>query len=76
MRTSWLIGALVTFIIGFILTSTIIGAIFGIPLILLSFVILLFGLLLPDKRKITQVISPDKSGVQQVVHIYQHEPKK
>ena len=50
MRTSWLIGALITFIIGFILTMTFIGAILGIPLIVLSLVLLVIGIVLPGKK--------------------------
>jgi len=51
MRTSWLIGALVTFIIGIVLTRTIIGAIIGIPLIVISIILLLLAFIIPGKRR-------------------------
>ena len=50
MRTSWLFGALVCFIIGIVLTKTIIGAPIGLPLIILSIIILILGILIPEKR--------------------------
>ena len=59
MKTSWLIGALVSFIIGMSLTMTIIGAIIGIPLILLSIFLLIFGILL--------------SGNKTEVHVHHHK---
>jgi hypothetical protein len=62
MRTSWLIGALVTFVIGWFLTSTIIGAIIGIPLIGISVCILVLGLIIPGKVK--------------EVHIHHHNKRK
>jgi len=37
MRTSWLIGALVTFFFGIAFTISIIGIVIGVPLIILSF---------------------------------------
>lgn len=53
MRTSWLVTALVLFLIGLILTSTIIGAIVGIPLIFISLILLIVGIFLrPKKRKV------------------------
>ncbi|MBM3231811.1 hypothetical protein FJZ21_00320 [Candidatus Pacearchaeota archaeon] len=61
MRTSWIIGALVCFLIGYILTTTIVGAILGIPLILLSLFLLIVGIIIPGKRKI--------------VHVYHHKKK-
>ncbi|PIN73719.1 hypothetical protein COV20_05865 [Candidatus Woesearchaeota archaeon CG10_big_fil_rev_8_21_14_0_10_45_16] len=62
MRTSWLVGSLITFIIGFILTITIVGAVLGIPLLSLSIIILIIGLFLPAQKK---------------VHIHHHHhPKK
>jgi len=51
MRTSWLIGALVCFIIGVGFTITIIGAIIGIPLILLSLILLIVGIIIPGEKK-------------------------
>lgn len=50
MRSSWLLGALVCFIIGIALTKTIIGAVIGIPLILLSLLFLILGIILPEPR--------------------------
>jgi hypothetical protein len=55
MRTSWIIGALVCFLIGYILTTTIIGAVFGIPLILLSLILLIVGIIIPGKKTIVHV---------------------
>lgn len=52
MRISWLIGALVCFLIGYLLTLTIIGAVIGIPLIILSLIILVVGIIIPGKRAI------------------------
>lgn len=49
MRISWLIGAGISFVIGFLLTSTIIGALIGLPLIIVSIFILVLGFILPDK---------------------------
>jgi len=52
MRKSLLVTALVLFLIGLILTSTIIGAIVGIPLIFISLILLILGIFLrPKKRK-------------------------
>jgi hypothetical protein len=51
MRTSWLLGALISFIMGVILTITIIGAIIGIPLILLSLILLIVGFIIPQSKK-------------------------
>jgi hypothetical protein len=51
MRVAWLVGALVTFIMGFILTITIIGAILGIPLIIVSIFILLLAFVMPERRR-------------------------
>ena len=56
MRVSWLIGALVTFVIGYILTTTIIGAILGIPLILISIIILFLAFLIPEKRAVVKKV--------------------
>ena len=50
MRTSWLICALVTFIIGAFFASTLIGLLVGIPLIVLSFILLIVGFILPGKK--------------------------
>ncbi len=50
MRTSWLFGSFVTFIIGVILTITIIGAIIGIPLIILSILLLIISFFVPGKK--------------------------
>jgi uncharacterized membrane protein len=62
MKTSWLIGAFITFIIGFILTLTIIGAIIGVPLILLSLILLIVGFFVP--------------GSKTEVHVHHHYSKK
>ncbi len=51
MRTSWLFGALVTFVIGVILSITIIGAIIGIPLIILSLFLLIIGFFVPSQKQ-------------------------
>jgi predicted membrane channel-forming protein YqfA (hemolysin III family) len=51
MRSSWLFGALVCFIIGVVLTISIIGAIIGIPLIILSVILLILGIIIPGKKK-------------------------
>ena len=53
MRISWLIGALVTFIIGvvFILAFKVIGIVVSIPLFFVSFVILIIGLFLKSDRE-------------------------
>lgn len=51
MRISWLVGALICFIMGIILTMTIIGAIMGIPLIILSVILLVIGIIIPGKRR-------------------------
>ncbi|MEK6894206.1 MAG: hypothetical protein AABX10_01970 [Nanoarchaeota archaeon] len=52
MRTSWLIGALVCFSMGYLLTITIIGAVVGIPLIILSLFIIIIGIIIPGKKTI------------------------
>jgi len=51
MRTSWLLGALVCFIIGIVFTITIIGAIIGVPLIILSLILLVVGIIIPEQKK-------------------------
>ncbi len=55
MRTSWLVGAVICFFIGLVLTFTVIGAIIGIPLIILSILLLLLGIILPGQKKEVQV---------------------
>ncbi len=55
MRNSWIIGAFVCFLIGWMLTKTIIGAVFGIPLILLSLILLIVGIIIPGKKTIVHV---------------------
>lgn len=55
MRTSWIIGALVCFLIGYILTTTLIGAVLGIPLILLSLLLLIIGIIIPGKKTIVHI---------------------
>ncbi len=52
MRISWLIGAIVCFFMGYLLTITLIGAVIGIPLIILSLFILIIGIIIPGKRTI------------------------
>jgi len=49
MKLTWIAGAIFLFILGIVLTVTIIGAIIGIPLIILSIFIALLGILLPKK---------------------------
>jgi len=51
MRTSWLFGALVCFIIGIVFTIIIIGAIIGVPLIILSLILLIVGIIIPGQKK-------------------------
>ena len=51
MKVSWLIWALVIFIIGFILSVSTTWTIFGIPLIILSVIVLFIGLALPERRR-------------------------
>ena len=58
MRVSWLIGALVCLIMGLIFTITIIGAIIGVPLIVLSIILLIVGIIIPGRRR--------------EVHVYHH----
>jgi hypothetical protein len=55
MRVNWLIGALVCFLIGYYLTITFIGAIIGLPLIVISLIILVIGIILPQKKTIVHV---------------------
>lgn len=55
MRSSWLFGALVCFIMGIIFTISILGAIIGIPLIILSVIFLFVGIIIPDKRRVINV---------------------
>ncbi len=55
MKTSWLIGALICFIMGVGLTITIIGAIIGIPLIILSVILLIVGIIIPGQQKETHI---------------------
>jgi len=55
MRISWLFGALVCFIMGVIFTISILGAIIGIPLILLSLILLFIGIIIPGKRRVIHV---------------------
>ena len=50
MRKSLLVTALILFLIGLILTSTIIGAIVGIPLIFISLILLILGIFLRPKK--------------------------
>ncbi len=59
MRTSWLFGAFVSFIIGLILTITLIGAIIGIPLMILGLILLFIGIIIPGQKN--------------EVHIYHHK---
>lgn len=51
MRSSWLFGALVCFIIGLVLTITLIGAVVGVPLIILSLILLIIGIIIPGQKK-------------------------
>ena len=48
-------GALVIFIIGLILTLTLIGAVIGVPLIILSVIILIIGIFVPGREKVVHV---------------------
>ena len=50
MRASMLIGALIILIFGIIFTASVIGALIGIPLIILSIIFLILGIVLPSKR--------------------------
>lgn len=50
MRISWLIGALVCFFMGLVFTLTIIGAVIGIPLIILSLILLIVGIVIPGRK--------------------------
>lgn len=69
MRTSWLIGALVAVIIGYLFSITIIGAIIGVPLILLGLFLLIVGIFLPEKKRRKEVIVKEvvRETVQQPV---------
>lgn len=49
MRGSFLIGSLVCFILGLVFTLTIIGFFLGIPLIILSVILLIIGLIARKK---------------------------
>jgi len=51
MRTSWLVGAFICFFIGLVLTITIIGAMIGIPLIILSLILLILGIIIPGQKR-------------------------
>lgn len=55
-------GALVIFIIGIILSITLIGAIIGVPLIVISLIILFIGIFLPNSKK--------------VIHVHHHKKKR
>ena len=61
MRTSWLMGALVTFIIGVVFSITIVGLVIGVPLIILSLILLILGLIIPGQRT--------KVKIHQEVHV-------
>lgn len=50
MRISWLLGGLIFFFIGGFLTLTIIGAIIGVPMVLLGIFFLFMGVFLPEKK--------------------------
>ncbi len=50
-----MIGALIVFFIGFFLSISIIGLILGIPLIILSLIILFLGIIIPGKRRVVHV---------------------
>jgi len=55
MRLSWLVGAIICFFMGLFLTFTLIGAVIGIPLIILSVVLLIAGIIIPGHKKEVQV---------------------
>ena len=73
MRTSWLVGALICFIIGIILTITIIGAIIGVPLIILSLVLLLLPNIL---RSYDTSIGEQTYFYERVADLYKNESYK
>lgn len=55
MRTSWFGCALIMFVMGLILTITFVGAIIGVPLIIISLIILIIGIFLPNNKKIVHI---------------------
>ena len=55
MRVSWLIGAIVCLFFGIFFTITLIGAVIGIPLIIVSVILLIAGFILPGQKKEVQV---------------------
>lgn len=66
MRPSFILTGLIVVVVGFVLTITIIGAIIGIPLLLIGILIFFVGLFSSSKKK--QVI--------EVKHSYVEEKKK
>ena len=60
MKVPLLIGALIIFIVGFILSINTEWAVIGILLILLSIIILLIGLFVPRKRDIREIRGREK----------------
>lgn len=61
MRSSWLLGALVTFIIGFIFSLSIIGLLIGVPLIVLSLLILFLAFVMPEHKPIVRETVHEKN---------------
>ncbi len=55
MRISWLVGALITFIMGVVFTISIIGSLVGIPLVVISVLLLFGGIFLREKNKRNEV---------------------
>lgn len=62
MRGSLLVAGAVMILIGFLLTVTIIGAIFGVPLIIIGLIVLIFGLFLSPVKQQNQIIIQQHVG--------------
>jgi len=57
MRTGLIVGGVVVVILGFIFTGTIIGAIIGLPFILIGFIMIIWGLVTSGKRTEQVIVS-------------------
>ncbi len=51
MNTSWMVGGFILFLVGVMLTLSIIGSVLGIPMIFISVIILIVGIFIPGRKK-------------------------
>ncbi len=60
MRAGLIIAGAVVLLVGFIFTASILGAILGIPLILIGFLVLFLGLILRSKNPEIHIVEHKK----------------